>query len=125
MTGDFSGLIGISYQDLNCWGLVKKFYQDILNIELSHSYDAMPSREETRDLIFSNRGNFSKVTTPEFGDIIIFRIKGIESHLGVFLEAGKFLHSIKETGSCVERISKWENLIEGFYRVCEAESDKA
>ena len=103
---------------MNCWDLSVKFYSSVLGVSLEGIYSGdTPSRSETRDLIYSNVGKFSKVTDPFFGDIILLKLYGIESHIAVYLGGGKMLHTSKLTGSVVERVEKWEHLIVGYFRI--------
>ena len=41
-----------------------------------------------------------------------------EQHLGVYLGAGRFIHSVEKVGSMIVRIDHpiWKNRIAGFYR---------
>lgn len=94
------------------------FYKQELDISLFHIYSGTtPTRPETRDLIFSNVGDFEKIENPEFGDIIILKIFGIECHIAVFIGEGKMLHTSNRSGSVIDRVSKWKRQIVGFYRV--------
>lgn len=114
----FNHLVGIPYEDLNCWQLVKQFYSDVLQIGLKHYVERTPDdKQEIKSLIYSNVGEFEKVETPEFGDIVILKIYGIESHIAVFVGEGKILHTTRGVGSCLDRVEKWSRVIVGFYRV--------
>jgi len=107
----------------DCWGIVVEFYSYELNIELKNYYEEIPNnRKVANSLIYSNMGDFEKVETPNYGDIILMKYKGVESHIGVYLGKGKMLHTTETTDCVVENISKWEGLITGFYRV--ASNDK-
>lgn len=115
---DYSSLIGIPYSEMNCWDLAKAFYLKVFCIELKHSYyGPSPDRQETQNLIYSNRGEFAKVEgTPKFGDLIIMKIDGLESHIAIYLKHGTFIHSSKTTGSVIDRCEAWKNKIRGYYR---------
>lgn len=112
-------LIGIPYEEMNCWDLVVRFYKEYLNIELRHYCDGTPSnRDSIQNLIYANVGEFEEVKGPKkLGDIILFKVRGIISHIGVLIDNSYFLHSIKGTGSALERINKWEKLVVGYYRI--------
>lgn len=117
-TQDFSSLIGIPYEEKNCWDLVVSFYSTILKIELKHYYDGpTPHRDVTKNLIYSNVGEFEKVTSPSFGDIILIKLYGVESHIGVYVENGRMLHSIRGRGSVIELLDRWKTTIVGYYRI--------
>ena len=117
MNKNYSSLVGVPYDKMNCWDLCRSFYSLVFNIELKHYFEAIPeTKEEMQGLIFSNVGDFSKVEKPSFGDLIIFSIRGIESHIGIYIDAGLFFHSSKTTGSVHDRIDRWKNLVVGYYR---------
>lgn len=92
----------------------------MFNVHLKHYYHETPKdRKETNLLIYSNIGDFHQVPSgesPQFGDLIIFKIHGIESHIGVLIDESRFIHSSKTTGSVIDRIEKWKHLIVGYYR---------
>ena len=114
----YSKLIGEPYEKYNCWQIAKEFYRIVYGIELLHAFDNFPEdKEEIKHLIYSNMGSFEKVDTPQFGDIILLKIRGIESHIAVYLEKGMFIHTSKGTGCVLDRVSVWGKVIVGFYRL--------
>lgn len=118
-TVDYSSLIGIPYEKSNCWDTARDFYALVMGVELKHYCDETPSnRSDINNLIFSNVGDFDAVAKEDmqFGDLILFKLHGIESHIGVFVGQGKFLHSSKGSGSLVDRLERWKHLIVGAYR---------
>lgn len=115
---DFSNLVGVPYSEKNCWDLARAFYSQVLGIELKHySVDAPHDRTASQSLIYSNRGDFIQVTTPMFGDIITLKVRGIESHIAVYLGGGRMLHTDKHRGSYIDRVDRWSKTIVGYYRV--------
>lgn len=118
MQGDYSKLIGTCYTKLNCWGVVREFYKIVYGIELKHYCEETPeNRDITKNLIYSNMGDFKKVDTPEFGDIILIKLFGVESHIAVYLGEGKILHTSLKTGCIIDNLSKWEKVITSYLRV--------
>lgn len=122
---DLSKYIGRTYEEYNCFDLVKEFYLDAYGIELKDYFDGdIPQdKSQVNNLICTNKGHFVKVDSPLFGDIIVINVKGISCHIGVYIDEGMFLHSSRGSGSCAERISRYQNLIEGFYRHQELAND--
>ncbi len=115
---DYSKFVGISYKELNCWDLAVKFYYEILGIDLRNFYSGpVPDRVSTKNLIYTNIGEFERVERPEFGDIILMKFRGIESHIAIYVGGGKFLHSTVVSGSVIDRVSRWHLLVVGYYRV--------
>lgn len=115
---DLSKYIGRSYESYNCLDLVKEFYRDFFNLEVKNYFEGqVPDRRQVSSLIVTNKGDFEEVAErPRFGDIVIIRLYGIECHLGVVIHGKKFLHSAKGLGSHIDRLSRYENIIAGFYR---------
>lgn len=114
---DFSKLIGVPYEKLDCWGIVVEFYKIVFNKTLKSYYDEVPkSRDIARSLVYSSMKDFEEVTDRKFGDIILIKLYGVESHIAVYLGSGKILHTSEHSGCIIENIARWEKLIVGFYR---------
>lgn len=117
---DVSLLVGIPYEEMNCWDIAREFYKRVFGIELKHyCQDKDPERKEVKNLIYTNVGDFEMVLKGQIkmGDLILIKLYGIECHIAVYLDDGLMLHTQKKTGSIVDRIERYENLIVGFYRV--------
>lgn len=119
---DFSSLIGVPYSEMNCWELCQRFYEKVFGVELKHYYEDRSIQDRPLDvncLIYSSIGDFEKVEFPKFGDLILIKVRGIESHIAIYLDGGMMLHASKSVGSSMDRIAKWERLIVGYYRIKE------
>jgi cell wall-associated NlpC family hydrolase len=54
---------------------------------------------------------------PATGDLLLLRVLGEPIHVGVYLEGGYVLHTLKGHAAVLERIvPKWRNRIEGYGR---------
>lgn len=112
----FANLVGLPYKEVNCWKLAQMFYKQVLDIELKNYFEEIPTDlSERKNLVFTNVGDFKITTTPKFGDLMLMKILGHESHIGIFLGSGRMLHSTEKNGSNIDRISKWERMITGYY----------
>jgi cell wall-associated NlpC family hydrolase len=117
-------LIGIPYEECDCWKLCIRAYKDLFSIELKHYFDETPENLQVRkSLIYSNIGDFVPVERPEFGNLILFNIRGVDSHIGMYLWGNSFLHTTKGTGSVVGDLLKYNDLITGYYRLKEFRHD--
>jgi cell wall-associated NlpC family hydrolase len=120
-TPDYSKLIGIPYKEKDCWGIVVEFYKLVFEINLPSYYDTIPeTRDIARSIIYSKLSDFDEikdVKERKFGDIVLIKLYGIESHIGVYLGEGQMLHTTDQVGCCIDRIARWEKLIVGVYRV--------
>lgn len=83
---------------LNCWGLVCEFYRRELGIELDLFLQYTPA---TMDAGYhAAQGEFREVSEPQYGDVIAFLTdKGVCYHVGVMLDAERFLHSRRGKGT--------------------------
>lgn len=117
-TGDYSNLIGIPYEVLDCWGIVREFYSLVYGASLQSYYTEIPKdREIAKSLILSSMKDFECVLDRKFGDVVLIKLYGVESHIAVYLGEEKILHTNFNTGCVIENIGRWEKLIVGFYRV--------
>lgn len=114
----YSNLIGIPYEEMNCFALAKAFYKQVLGLDLKSYHDgkSKETKESSKALIYTNLGDFYLVEIPNFGDLILLKLWGIESHIGVYLGDGLMLHSIQGTGSAIDRVTRWGKNISGYYR---------
>lgn len=114
----FATLIGIPYEKEDCWGVAVRFYDLEMGMELKRYYDKAPNdREVANKLIYSSMGDFEKVTSPRFGDIVLINLYGIEAHIGIFINEQQLLHTQERTGCILDRMDKWKRLVVGYYRV--------
>lgn len=130
MIGDYVGipylLHGTTREGLDCWGLPRLWYREQYGIELPSFGDRYG-----RELDAVERAHIAEVVRGESpkwqsirqgheqrGDLVLFRVAGEEAHLGVVLDAGRFLHARPGTDSCVERYDSpvWARRVAGFYR---------
>jgi hypothetical protein len=118
MSIDVRKYLGLPYEKYNCFDIVKDFYKDFFDLDLSNYFEgsAVPNRKEISSLIISNKGDFVEVDTPEVGDIVVIRLFGFECHMGVCIGGGEFIHSSKGVGSHIGRLSRYQRLISGYYR---------
>lgn len=119
MEKNISKFVGVPYDKMNCWDLAVGFYRDIFDIELKHMYQGPTpeAKETTRNIIYSHIGDFEPALDPRFGDVILIKMFGLESHIAIYLGFGKMLHTSKRTGSLVDRTRPFEKIISGYYRI--------
>lgn len=117
--------IGKPYEEYNCFDLVKEFYKDHFDLDICHYYEGtqVPDKKTVESLVVTNKGDFEKFTSPEFGDIVVINLYGYSCHIGVCVGDGRFLHSVRKIGSCMEPLSKYSRMIEGYYRHREHQHD--
>ena len=116
----YASLIGVPYHEKSCYQIVQEFYRLEFGAELQSYYEELPeNRDITKGLIYSSMRDFDNVThdARKFGDIVLLKLYGVESHIGVYVGEGTILHTTIHSGCVIDRLSRWEKLIVGFYRV--------
>ena len=112
-----ANLIGIPYEEKDCWGIVTLYYKTILDIELPKYFYCDPcDSKEISPIINENKVKYKRVAKPETGDIILLRIFGVPAHVGIYLDEKYFLHTQKGVGSCIDALRKYEKRILGYYK---------
>jgi hypothetical protein len=125
-TNDYIGIpylgMGRDRAGADCWGLVRLVYRDRYGIDLpdysEQAYNAADGAE-TAPLIAAGRDVWSAVTEPAEGDVVLLRIKGYPSHVGVLVGPAQMLHVYRDgLTACIERLDSgvWKHRIEGYYR---------
>lgn len=117
-TLDYSKLIGTPYNIQDCWGIAREFYRIVFNIDLKRYYDEIPqNRDIAKGLVYTNKGDFKEVSSPQFGDLILIKLFGIESHIAIYIDENTILHTQHRVGCNLDKLSKWKRLIVGYYRL--------
>lgn len=103
--------LSIDYENLNCWELVRKVYQDEYGIEVG---DIGEQRTHMRE------GDWVDVfgTGIAEGDVLLFKSTAINRHVGIVLDNELMLHTIRGANSCIERweAAQWRTRLVGIYR---------
>jgi cell wall-associated NlpC family hydrolase len=109
---------------VDCYGLAR-----LVRVEqfggspplLSGDYSDADNFAETETLIREKRPLLAsrRVENPEPGDVCVLKFHGLPTHLGVYAGGGWILHTLKGTGSVLQRISDphLAGRVEGWYRV--------
>ena len=125
---NYADLIGIPFANrgrnketgLDCYGLVQEFYRKF-GIEVPEYYADFDDGEKIQTLISSNTQGYpwKRISEPSVPCLIAMRFGSkFVNHTGVYIGAGKFLHTRSRIGVCVDRISNpiWRKVIVGFYK---------
>ena len=116
--------VGLEYNDesLNCYDLVRQFALVELGKEYpEYLFDVDSLLEDSEEWIKKEQSNLGRrwleVETPEVGDLLIFRIRGSVSHIGIYVGFGNFLHSLRGRNSTIEDLAGyWKQSLVGIYR---------
>lgn len=127
---NFEKYIGIPYVEkgrdetgADCWGLVRLIYKNELNIDLpsfSAEYDTSDN-ERLEELFAQYKEGWESTDSAEVGDVVIFRVFGYESHIGICIGENKFLHVREGRDTVIESLDnpKWSKRITGFFKYSE------
>ncbi len=98
-----------SFRGCRCWGLVQLYYDNELNIEL-------PDLDEIRSNL--HRWRNVPLDRLEVNDVLLFRIKKDERHVGIVIGTDIMLHVEIGSRSRLEnfRSLKWKNRLIKAYR---------
>lgn len=124
--------VGLPYQThgrgrggVDCWGLVQMVQQEQLGghwppYEGADWYEGQSRASLAADAT-AYAGAFRLLgpgETEQLGDGILLRLAGHSIHVALVIEPGWMLHTLPETGSCVEyyRDFRWQRRIRGIYR---------
>ena len=112
---------GRSRQHVDCYGLVYVVYRDEIGVVLptyTDDYDDPDNSEEVSQAIERHAGSWKKVLVPQVLDVLVFNMRGLPAHCGLYIGNGDFLHSMKGTATCIERLNSitWAKRLAGCYR---------
>lgn len=117
--------IGIPYKDggrdldgVDCWGLVRLIYNNEYNINLpsfSNEY-VITDHDRVNELFAQYREGWIVEENPKEGDVVLLRLLGNESHVGVLVNDKQFLHVTRKTLAAIENLDsiRWKNRIVSF-----------
>lgn len=127
----YNKYVGIPYKDngrdetgLDCWGLVRLVYKNEYDIELpSFVNDYIGSRdiETTSELISRHREGWQQCTNRTIGSVVLLKIFGAQTHVGVYIGNNKFLHARENHAAAIESLDStmWKNRVVGFFKYVE------
>lgn len=114
---------GRTKDGVDCWGLVRLIYQEQYAIELpsyDDEYASSHNISETRDTIKEHVKEWIYIEPGEerSGDVIVMRLSGYPTHVGIVIKNGKMLHIVEGINAVVENYHSrlWMHRIVGFYR---------
>ncbi|QXN67990.1 outer membrane lipoprotein [Microcystis phage Mwe-Yong1] len=130
MTHWATPLIGLPYLDrgrdfggVDCWGLTRLAFETRRIVLPSYhgDYASVEERAEISAVIAGAgvMGGWREVTGPvtEF-DVLVFRVGGLDSHVGTVVAPGRMLHIERGRTSCIERYDgpRWADRLTSIWR---------
>jgi len=122
--------VGIPYCDkgrnieigVDCWGLVRIIYEDVLKIGLPSylQYSKSRNKESVSAVITNNLNTWTKIVFEEkhYLDVVLFNIFSLPCHVAITIDAKHFIHSRSGCNVVIEKFNDpfWVNRVNGIYR---------
>lgn len=110
-----------------CWTFIDKVLREDLAIELPTLRNQKSILSQEKEFIKQQQlnGDWSEISHPKSGDVVLLLIGGNRPHVGVMIDNNKFLHfseSDKTVRLGLRNSIQWRNRVEGFYRHCTCNS---
>lgn len=127
---DIAKYIGIPFEErgrreaLDCWGLVRRFYWEVFDIGLPllNTYRDTKDQKTIEKIVKGEEVEsvWKEIENGQhkYGDILIFLINGVPSHIGMVVDKNRMLHIEKGIDSCIERFDgmRWKKRLYKIYR---------
>lgn len=119
--------IGIPYlangrdtKGIDCWGLVRLIYKQEYNIDLpslAEDYH-MDDNARIEELVNFYKEGWEPTENISAGDVVVFKVLGADTHVGVAISSTHFIHARSEHDSAIESFSsgRWKTRIVGSYK---------
>lgn len=113
---------GRGYDGCDCYGLVRLVLKEQFGKDMPEYGDCISHGSDESHRLISDHlplVDAFRPDVPRAGDVVVLKIRGLPSHVGVYLGGGKMLHTLAEHDSAIESVDspKWVKRIEGYYRV--------
>lgn len=111
--------IGLPFNELDCYNLVKKIYKDKHNLDILNTHTKHNQSEKINQEYKDESLNWIKVDKPFKGCIVAIRLDSkfpkVVTHFGYALNEFKMIHTTEKTNCIIEDISKYSKLIDGYF----------
>lgn len=130
---NFEKYVGVPFSDkgetlagANCWTLARLIYKEEFGINLPSFSNKYELNDEAgiAELIAQYKEGWESVDSPQAGDLVLFRILGHESHVGVMIDAKRFVDIRENRDSVIDSIDSptIRKRVVGFFRYSEKKS---
>ena len=116
---------GYDFEGVDCFGLVHLFLKEEMGMEIPmfKQYDVFEDPIEVARQFNLNvpliAGDVT--TSPKFGDMALFKFRGVANHIGIYVGNGRVLHAMRGTESACESINsvRLKGRLENYYELRE------
>lgn len=115
---------GRDFSGCDCYGLVRLVLQEEKGITLPDFWDYEDANrpENVQGIIAANTTGLGfRKDTPEEGDVVLYKIFGYPSHMGLYVGKGRVLHVMRKFFSVCVPVEHGilRGRVEGFYGIRE------
>lgn len=113
---------GRTREGCDCWGVCVLAYREVYGVELlslDGGYERTSDAKVLEEVVKKEQAShWRQVEKPEPGDVVVLRVKGRHSHIGLVLNSREMLHAQEGTEACVERYDGvlWGKRVVDFWR---------
>lgn len=109
--------LGRSLDGLDCLGLFVMLQKERFE-RVIHDPHCTMDQAARRNIAQKQKTDWKPVFRALEGDALLFKVRGIEMHVGFSLPNKTMLHIENDTGSLIEdwSVAKWGQRLEGIYR---------
>jgi len=115
---------GRTEDGLDCWGLARLIYINEYDITLPSFSSEYEDADYDRisDLIAQYREGWEQIESPVEGSLVLFRVMGEETHVGVAISETHFIHAREGYDSAIESFESiyWKKRIVGYFKYSQA-----
>lgn len=109
---------GRDFDGIDCYGLVRLVYKEELGIDLPSFAEEGINPERTQELISQYKEGWEPTENIQAGDVVIFRVMGVDAHIAIAVSSTHFLHARQGYNSAIESFDspKWKTRLVGSYK---------
>lgn len=109
---------GRSLSSIDCYGLVHLIYKEELGIDLPSFVEDGIDANRTQELIAQYKEGWEQTDSPKAGDVVIFKILGVDAHIALAISSTHFIHARQGQNSAIESFDnpRWKTRFVGSYK---------
>jgi cell wall-associated NlpC family hydrolase len=112
---------GRSADGCDCWGLARLVLEERYGVrvkDFSDCYATIEDGQTIEALCRIEAESWECVDQPQPGDVVLLRVAGLATHVGIVVAPGVMLHVMRGMDAVVERYDGpiWRPRIDGFFR---------
>lgn len=109
---------GRDFEGIDCWGLVHLIYKEELGIDVPSFAEDGIDANRTQELIAQYKEGWEQTDSPKAGDVVIFKILGVDAHIALAISSTHFIHARQGQNSAIESFDnpRWKTRFVGSYK---------